>query len=78
MKLKLGADQAFFESPKRETVMLFSIVIAVLVRRMMQLLTRKEYGKGFGVPQEHNRMSYVRHDSEYVRSFGQGCGTDLS
>jgi hypothetical protein len=50
MKSKLGADQVFFESPKREAVMLFSIAIAVLVRRMMQLLTRKEYGKGFGIP----------------------------
>lgn len=40
----------FFESPKREAVMLFSIATAVLVRRMMQLLVRREYGKGFGIP----------------------------
>ena len=50
MKSKLDADQVFFESPKREAVMLFSIAIAVLVRRIMQSLTRKEYGKGFGIP----------------------------
>jgi transposase len=52
MKSKLGADNVFFESPKREAVMLFSIATAVLVRRMMQLLVRREYGKGFGIPRD--------------------------
>ena len=50
MKSKLGADKVFFESPKRETVMLFLISLAVLIRRLMQHLLRAEYGKGFGIP----------------------------
>ena len=49
MKSKLGADEVFFESPKREESMVFLISLAVLIRRVMQLLLRAQYGKGYGV-----------------------------
>ena len=52
MKSKLGADDVFFETPERENVMLFLISLAVLIRRIMQILLREEYGKGFGIPKD--------------------------
>ena len=51
MKSGLGADEVFFQNPDREAVMLFLLTVGILVRRVMMLRLRSEYGRGFGIPQ---------------------------
>lgn len=50
MKSGLGADEVFFQNPGREAAMLFLLAVGVLVRRVIMMRLRREYGKGFGIP----------------------------
>lgn len=50
MKSGLGADEVFFQNPDREAVMLFLLAVGALVRRVIMIRLRQEYGKGFGIP----------------------------
>lgn len=50
MKSGLGADEVFFQNPGREAVMLFLLAVGVLVRRVIMIRLRRQYGKGFGIP----------------------------
>ena len=50
MKTDLGADEVFFESPKREATMPFLIALAVMTRNLMQNLLRKAAKEGMRIP----------------------------
>lgn len=51
MKSGLGADEVFFQNPDREAVMLFLLTVGAMVRRVLMIRLRREYGKGFGIPE---------------------------
>ena len=50
MKSGMGADDVFFQNPQRESVMLFIIAVAALIRNIVKMRLRSEQGKAFGIP----------------------------